>query len=187
MKRAWRIFSSVFTIAGLVVPLVIVLLRVVPLPLFEQNSATLMARDVKTQVAVARALSVVIGEPTAEFNTDAVHRFLFRDGTSVDYLVRVPEFKPMYPVTSLKSVVLSFFSGESPTRIAKDMRDSLRRDGYRVQIVTQPDPAFPDGSIVLVLSDVFQDESGAGFGIIVRKNALRVGGPQPTRFSGWLK
>lgn len=183
MKKVWRIFSSVFTIVGLVV----LVLYSVPLPFFEQNSSTLMVKDRKAQIAVAKALSFAIGEPIAVLNTAQVKRFLFKDGTSVDYLVvDSSQFQPMYYLTSLKSVVLPFFSGStSPTEIARGIQGSLTADGYKVQIETRPDPAFPGGATVLILSDAFRDESGAGFGVIVRKHAFRVGGPRPNRFRRW--
>ena len=179
----WLIFAQVFTVV-MVVPVV---MYMAPMPFFDHNSVTLMLRDRTTQVATAKALATAIGTPTATLDTSNVQRFLFQDGTSVDSLVHAPPpyNQPMYSVTSLKSVILSFWSTKSPVDVAEKIAASLRADGYKTQTIVQPDSSFPTGSIVLVLSDAFQDNNGNGFGIIVRKHALRVGGESPKRFSDW--
>jgi hypothetical protein len=177
----WLLFSQAFTVLGLIA----LFLYVMPLPFFDHNSATLMCAAPEKRIATARALSAALGHPAAELNTNDAQRFLFRDGTSVDSLVHPPSFALMYRMTALKSVVLGLFSATSPVEVARDVRGSLERDGFKVQLVTQPDSAFPDGATVLVLSDAFQSADDSGFGLIVRKHALRVGGQRATLFRGW--
>jgi len=156
------------------------------LPVLEHNSTTLMLPSEAARIATAEALSTVIGEPLYELNTNHVLRFLFNDGTSVDTLVQTPPFQPLCRVVALKQVVLGFSSLRSPAKLAGAVEKSLVSRGFKTQIVLQPDPAFPQGNIVLVLSDAFIMDQGDGcFAFIIRKNALRVGGPLPTVFRGF--
>ena len=165
---------------------VIALFRIVVtmfgIPLFETNSTTLLNETSAKQRAVRMALSTCLGKPRFTLNTDLMRRDLFRDGTSVDVLIREPLFPPPYRVTALKQVVLPFFSLRSPRGIAEDMRKVLIGRGYRTEVVLQPDPATPSGSIVLIFSAAFVSGRGdqcAGYGILVRQNALRMGGQRP--------
>lgn len=180
MKRAWKWFSSALTIVSIIT----ICLYVAPIPFFDYNNTTLVLESRQAQIAVAKALSVAVRGPTVELNTFKISRFLFKDGTSVDWL-RYSSGALMYEPNSLKSITLGFFSRQFPVNIAKNIADSLEHNGFRVQIVTRPDSSFPEGHVVLVLSNAFQDKSGAGFGVIIRKHALRLGGPTPTRFMGW--
>lgn len=102
------------------------------------------------QEAVARALAEVVGKPFATLDTENVHRFLFGDGTSVDWLPKTPVFKPMYNLVALKTIVCYFCS---PAKQAAKFERTLVSRGHRVQIVKQPDPASPIGSVVLILSE----------------------------------
>jgi len=177
----WLLFSQVFTIIGLGG----LLLYALPVPFFDRGNATVMSASREKQIATARALENAIGIPMVELNTEDVRRFIYRDGTNVDALVRSPTFELMYHVTALKSVVLSIFSRRLPLDVATDIENSLKRDGHKAQVVLQPDTAFPNGATILVLSDAFQSETNSGFGLIVRKHAFRVGGQRPSRFRGW--
>ena len=183
MVHMWLLFSQLFT----VVVLITVLLYLMPLPFFDRSSATLMCASREKRIATARAISLALGKPTVELNTLAVERFLYKDGTSVDSLVAPPNFEPLYAVTALKSVVLGFFSRREPAHLAGRIVTSLKRDGYRTQLVSCPDAAFPDGATVLLLSDAFQNADHSGFGLIIRKHAFRIGGQRPARFKGWAQ
>ncbi|MBI3638271.1 hypothetical protein HY227_00825 [Candidatus Wolfebacteria bacterium] len=179
LKALWkilRIFCYLFTVCGV---LTLVAVKGCQIPLTESNGTTLVLADEKAQVATAKAISSAIGGPIYELDTQDVKRFLLNDGASVDWIAK-PFFTPLYSVTSLKQVNLGIFSRMSPGETADNIRRSLVGDGYEVQLITRPDPAFPDGAVILILSTAFKNKEGSGFGIIVRKNALRVGGPRPT-------
>ncbi|GEM_PF-5800436 len=182
---AWGIFLTIVTI----LTFVIVLLKVLPVPFFDSNGSTLMMPTSESQRTMAMALAEVVGNPTATLDTEYAHRFLFRDGTVVDWLSRKPPFEPMYNVVALKTVVIGFFRCffTTPMKQASKLGEWLVSRGHRVQIVGQPDPAFPSGSVVLILSDAFeykcQEEdhahSGYGAAILIRRHAFLVGGQRP--------
>ena len=87
----------------------------------------------------------------------------------------------MYEIVALKTVVLRLFSSETPPEEAQKMQYELTAQGHSCQVIEQPDPAFPPGDIVIVLSDAYQTGSH-GFGVLIRKHALRMGGPRPVPF-----
>jgi hypothetical protein len=178
----WLLFSQAFTVATLIALFLYVFL---PLPLFDRNGTTVMCATQDKQLATARALAAAIGNPRVELNTSHLRRFLFGDGTSVDSLVDVPRFPALYNITSLKSIVLGLFSRTSPLAVANQIVASLKESGFTTQVIEHPDPAFPSGAIVLVLSEAFQKTPDVGFAVIIRKHALRVGGQRPKRFAGW--
>src|SRR3989344_3220191 len=154
MKHIWSRFSGAFTVVGLVT----LALYFAPIPFFDHNSTTLVMPNQHAHACLARALAETIGEPTATLNTSHIRRYLFGDGTSVDFLPTPPTFKPMYQITSLKTITLGFFSGKSPIVVAEKMATLLHLSGFKIQIVTRPDPAFPKGSIVLLLSTAFLED-----------------------------
>jgi hypothetical protein len=183
LQKVWRIFSTTVTISGLIV----FVLWALPVPFFEHASATLMLPSTKAQVTTAWALASAIGKPGVELNTPDVERYLFSDGTSVDTLPEGhPWFTPMYTVIALKTITLSIVSGKEPLELAREVAVRYEASGYKVQIVSQPDRAFADGNCVLVLSDALQwPGCTCGPAILIRKNALRMGGPRPTTFKGF--
>lgn len=181
MHDYWLLFAQVFTVVAVAVSL----LYLTPLPFFDRNSATVICSSHEAHSATARALSIAIGKPRVELNTHQLLRLLYKDGTSVDSLIQAPTFSPMYKIVALKSIVLSLFSGTPPRKVADAIADSLRDEGYDVQLISQPDVAFPDGATVIVLSEAFRTAEHAGFGIIVRRHAFRIGGQRPARFKGW--
>lgn len=179
--RLWRWFASVFTVLALAV----LALDFIGVPIIDRNSATVMTASLRAQVATGKALAIAIGEPAAELNTADVRRFLFKDGTSVDVLPHQTTFPTMCELRGLKSIVLNLFSLQSPAKIAKKISDSLESDNFRTQVITQPDSAFPSGSVVLLLSDAFRHDDGTCFAVIVRKHTFRVGGQAATWFTKW--
>src|SRR5688572_9304219 len=100
MNEMWLVFTQAFTLVSVIV----MLLYLLPLPVFDRSNATLMCASLEMQIATARALSAAVGEPSVELNTNDVSRFLYRDGTSVDSLVHPPRFPPMYNIIAMKSV-----------------------------------------------------------------------------------
>lgn len=154
-----------------------------PLPVIEHNSATVLNPSLGSQIATAKALATALGEPYAELHTDAVNRYLFKDGTSVDHVITdVPNL--MYEIAALKSVVLGHFARRTPIDVAGRISEVLEEEGYPAQVIMQPDPAFPPGELILILSDAFRTTPNAGFGILIRRTALRIDGPIPDRFDG---
>ncbi len=174
----------------LVILALVILVKIVPIPFVDRSATTLVMPTLRSQVALAKSLAKVIGKPTATLDTKHVQRFLYRDGTSVDWLAEPSEFTPMYNVVALKTIVIGFFRSffVSPLEEATKIRMRLEWEGHRVQIVDRPDHAFPPGSIVLVLSEVFVDHlskenlnisSRYGAAILIRRHAFRVGGKRP--------
>ncbi|MBI1838908.1 MAG: hypothetical protein HYR95_01225 [Candidatus Colwellbacteria bacterium] len=176
-------FSQAFTVIGLVV----LALHFLPIPLFDENSVTVIAPSIRAQVATAKAFSIAIGKPAVQLNTKDVSRYIFKDGTSVDFIICSPQPTFIYNVVALKQVTLGLFSRKSPTDVAEEIENSLKNDGYAVQIVTRPDSDIPDGDVVLVLSNAFRYDDGSGYGIIIRKHTLRIGGPNPIPFTSWSR
>ncbi|MFA5954347.1 MAG: hypothetical protein WC817_02310 [Patescibacteria group bacterium] len=172
-----------FTTAFTLVALLTLAVRDLPIPFFDPNGTTLICDSQESQAAVTEAIATATGRPVGTLNTVRVLRFLFKEGTSVDALDGRPEFE-WYKVIALKSIVLGLFSQEEPTDIAQAIVDSLRANDFRAEIITQPDSEIPDGSTVLVLSDAFRT-GDTGFGIIVRRNGLRIGGPVPKPLKYW--
>jgi hypothetical protein len=128
---------------------------------------------------MVHALTPVIGEPAATLDTPNIHRSLMRDNTSIDWVAKPsedPANTPMYKIFALKTVVCWF---ESPMEQARKMRQALEDHGHAVQIIEQPDPAFPTRSVVIVLSDVFEFTPGYGTGVLIRKHAFFIGGQRP--------
>ena len=180
--RMWGWFSSIFTILGIIVLIV----RQLPLPFFDYNGTTIMFRNERAQISTAKALGAVIGKPDAELNTKEVLRILFREGTSLDVLVHPPAFNPLYEIVALKSVVLPFWSRKSADGEAEKMAKIFRQDGFRTQIIVQPDFAFPPRNVVLLLSDALCHDDDLRFGsaIVIRNHALRIGGQLPRLIFG---
>ncbi len=172
---------------GVAVVIVTVTLAMSQLPFREPNSVTLVLPSKGKQVATAKALAAVMGEPDMTLNTQKLDRFIFSDGTSVDLVKFLSEQELIYDVVALKTITLGFLSFKSPIEEAKKLADRLKREGYPAQVITRPDSAFPDGSIVLVLSDAFRANYNCqyGFAVLIRKNAFRVGGQRPQRFKGF--
>ena len=183
MTTSFHVLLWVSTILALI----LALKKWSPIPIFESNSVTLIYHSKAEQVATAKVLSTAIGFPLAELNTDNVDRFLFPDGTSVDYVKIKGRAELLYEICALKTIVLGFFSRRSPVYVAEKIAASLINDGYKAYIIRQPDPAFPYGDIVIVLSDAFVLDQSVGNGIIVRKHAFRMGGPRPTPFKDFPK
>lgn len=156
-------------------------------PLFDKNSTTLICSSRASQIAAARALSRVIGEPLMTLDTPELYRFIFKDGTSIDALVHPSETELMYNVVALKQISLGLLSFSSPMDLAMTMKQSWENDGCKVQVISQPDKASPEGNIVLVLSDALRNEQGSGSAIIIRKHVFRIGGQRPQVFIGWPK
>jgi hypothetical protein len=180
MSHIWILFCEIFTVAGLIG---LVLKKCAPLPLFDQNGVTLVCSTKEKQITTAKMLALAIGDPIAELNTHEVHRFLFRDGTSVDWLTDEKHEYLGYDVIALKSIVLGLFSSRSPLEIVSKMRAS---DGYDANICPHGDKAFPFGDILIYTSRTFMIEHDhCGFGIIVRKHAFRIDGPRPVPFKGF--
>lgn len=190
---------SRFILIGLVALVAITfILRELPIPFFEENSTTLIMPTRDSQWAVAKALTEVIGKPTAILDTDNVERFLFKDGTSVDYVIEPiddpnnPRDDLMYNILALKTIVLDFFDFfTTPFEKAAKIANALGDRGYITQIIYQPDKAFPTGSVVLILSNAFimdcpnmmkeieTSKNCYGAAILIRKHAFRVGGQKP--------
>ncbi len=181
--KFWRPFSTVVTIVALIG----VVMKLSPIPFFDSNATTLVLPTRLSQEETAKALATVIN-PAAVLNTPQVHRFMFDDVTSVDWLPKVPDFHPMYDIVALKTITLGFFSTSTPMEEARKI-ESFLKPNYSVQVIEQPDPAFPSGSVVIVLSTAFECgpslDSAYGFGILIRKHALRIGGPRPMHASSF--
>lgn len=181
VKKVWIYFSSVLTVFGLIY----LGLHIFSIPLFEENSTTLVLPTREAQIATAKALSAALGLPVRELNTPDVKRFLFSDGTSVDFVERFNSSELMYRLTSLKQIILPLFSSVSPIDFSYEMAESLRRAGFKVQVIDHPDSAFEREKIIIVLSEAFKTDDDSGFGVLIRYPALFVGGPRPTPFTGW--
>jgi hypothetical protein len=180
---AHSIWLWIETVA-LVILVVREVLRRIPVPVFDHNSATLMCSSKNTQGLIARALSLAIGKPSVRLDTTQVDRYMFRDGTSIDYLRYDP--KLMYRVVALKSIVLPIWSRHNPEDIANKIASCLSsRGGYQCQVVLTPDSAFPPGDTVLLLSGAFAKPGSAGFGLIIRKHAFRIRGAKPVPFKNF--
>lgn len=102
MKKLSKVFSSVVTVLALGA----LILNALPVPIFEHDSTTLVMPTQESQMDTTRALASVIGPPIATLDTPYVHRILFKDGTSIDWLSLPPTFQPMYRIVALKTVVL---------------------------------------------------------------------------------
>ena len=178
----WIWFAQAVTVLVLLRGLV----RIVGLPVFESNATTLMCVDPIAQRAVAEALSTVLKNPLMRLDTRDVKRFLFRDGTSVDALSPDAPFQPPYSVNGVKQIVLPFWSiFRTPRSEAEKIRQSLAESAYESTVELFPDRDVPCGSSALVFSDAFLGAGGSGFAIILRKNALRMGGQVPRGFKGF--
>lgn len=182
IRRFWHRITATVT----VIAVTVVVLKLLPVPFFDRSGTTLMMPSEVSQVATATALAEAIGNPAATLDTPHVHRFLFKDGTSVDWLAKPPAFEPMYHVVALKSIVIGFWRSffTSPYKNAERVRMRLERMGHKVQVAQQPDPAIPQGSVVLILSSAFMTQplDGSrpyGIAILIRKHAFRIGGPTP--------
>ncbi len=171
----WIRFCELFTLVGLIW----LATRSLPLPFFDRSGATLIGVSRASQIATARALAVAIGSPLAQLDTPDVRRFLFRDGTSVDHLVHAPHFVLSYRIVALKSIVIGFFSGQRPLHVANRICEALRNEGHDCEIIDHPDTSFAAGRAVILVSSAFCGDDGAGFGLIVRKHGLKMGGPRP--------
>lgn len=185
VQRSWHRATAAVTL----ITVVVLVLQTLPVPFFDRGGTTLMMPSEVSQVATVVALAEVMGNPVATLDTPHVHRYLFKDGTSVDWLPKPPAFEPMYDVIALKSEVIGFWRSffVSPSREAERVRMRLERMGHKVQIVQQPDPAVPQGSVVIILSSAFMTSplNGSrpfGIAILIRKHALHsiwIGGPTP--------
>jgi len=185
MLTAWLWFSSLCTVLFLLFIAIRGGAAIAKIPIIDPNGVSVFGKTKKVQIAIARAMAKVIGDPAAILNTNFLDRYLFPDGTGVDYLKEITPSSQMYTPCAVKSVVLGLFSRKSPLVLAGEMKISLAADGFRTQIIWGADPAFPQGDIVLVLSEAFLLEPDHGFGVIIRKHALRIGGKQrPKRFTG---
>lgn len=182
---------GVWLVAAQAVTVVVILLAVarqLGIPFIEHSSATLLCGGEDAQYWTARALAGVLGDPPMILNTATVDRYLMRDGTSIDYVRFDADAPPVYRIAALKQIVLPLWARKTPRDIAEGVRAALADAGYGVQVISRPDPAFPEGAIILVLSDAFtDDEDEYGFGILIRKSAFRVGGQRPQRFKGWSR
>lgn len=161
------------------------------LPLVEPNSTTLLFRggtlssEEINRNDTAIALAEALGEPIMELNTLDVQRYLFADGTSVDQLSEDLSFEPWYETIALKQIVLPLWSLKTPEEVARRIEAKLKERHRHVDVILQPDSAIPKGDCVLIFSAAFQKEPvGNGFAILVRKNALRMGGKIPSKFIG---
>lgn len=176
--QSWLWFAQAFT----VLTAFFLLAKKIGIPISESNGTTLLCNDWRRQRAVAQALEAVSERAPLTLNTSDVSRFLFSDGTSVDFLAPDASFTPPYPATALKQIVLPLLSRKAPKDVANKIATVLRGTGYTVTVISRPDSEIPGGDTVLIFSDAFQEKRcGTGFGIIVRKNALRIGGPKPKR------
>lgn len=182
MRKTWLAFCQLFTILFLAWYTT----HLARLPVFESNGTTLLHADQKTQQAVAEALSVPLGDPGVTLDTPDIKRYLFEDGTSVDALSARAAKEAPYPVVALKQIALPIFSHRTPQTVASEMRSVLQQNGFANSLVlAQPDPAIAAGDIVILFSDAFRNQTGSGYAVLVRKNALRINGPRPTRFHSW--
>ena len=179
LQDIWLLFSEVFTVVGLV----LLALKMLPLPIFDRNGTTLMCASKEKQVATAKRIALLIGNPIAELNTETVHRFLFKDGTSVDWLVGFPHQDMPYQVVALKSIVYGLFS-KGPMKNIPWGRLS-KQDWAWFKRANPPDPAFGKEDIMLFLAEEFETTENAGFGLLIRKHAFRISGPRPKPFKGW--
>lgn len=182
MRRFWHRITATVTL----ITAVVVVLELLPAPFFDRSGTTLMMPSEVSQVATAVALAEVIGKPIATLDTPHVHRFLFKDGTIVDWLAKPPAFESMYHVVALKTVVIGFWRSflTNPYKEAERVRMRLEQMEHKVQLVQQPDPAVPQGSVVLILSSAFMTapldgSQPYGSAILIRKHAFRIGGPAP--------
>lgn len=179
--QVWLVFSTILTI----ITGVVLILKALPIPFFDRSGTTLMVPTEKGRVAVAKALAIVIGKPFATLNTNHVHRFLCKDGTSIDWLARPPTFKPLYDIVELKTMVIGFWRSflTSPLQEALAIERILHSEGgYIVQIIRQPDPAVPQDRVVLILSDALMKTVGDvryGSAFLIRYHAFRIRGPRP--------
>ncbi len=157
-------------------------ISLLPIPIFESNSTTLMCPSKQAQEATAAALAQVLGKPTGQLNTGKIDRFLFADGTSIDFLKQTesPTHWASYDIGALKTIVLPPSAGLSPQQAAQSMESVLKSKGFLIDIMQQPDPAFPAGNIVIVKSNAFcSNQYPTGFAILIRKKAVLIGGPTP--------
>jgi len=163
-----------------IVSVLVFILRRLGIPVIESNSTTLMCRSEQAQKAVTQALSACLGAPM-RFDTAGIARFLLRDGTSVDWIRGKLSQQAPYEIIGLKQVVLPLFSRLQPFDVAKRMGVELEAGGYPFLLLDQPDPAFPQGTLVILCSSALHNANGnSGSAILIRKNALRMGGPRPT-------
>jgi len=188
--KSWRIVSSAVSVLVLLYGLQMLVQSAIGIPFYDQGGTTLMLDNKESQIATASALAKAIGMPGATLNTDRIERFLFSDGTSVDYLNVGPFFNPRYKIVALKQIVLPYWSFKKPIDIAEVMKQQPKLKEWGVWVDTQPDQAFPDGDIVIVTSNAFRYVSNTadcryGFAILIRKHALHLGGPRPVPFHGF--
>ena len=171
--------KSILLITGLLIVLLILF------NFMEENSVTFMLPTREDQIIVARSFAAAIGNPRYTFDTQ-IKRFIFDDGTSVDWLSRSDPM-PIYEIKVLKQIILFLFTFEHPIDRAKKIAEALKKENpdTRVQIITRPDVTCPEGSIILVLSDAYRFSETTGFAVLIRKNAWKTGCPRPTLFTSW--
>ena len=179
LQHLWLLFCEIFTVIGLVV----LALRMLPLPIFDRNGTTLMCASKEKQIATAKKLALLIGNPIAELNTKTVHRFLFKDGTSVDWLVGFSHQDLPYQVVALKSVVYGLFSKGPMENVP--WGTLTKQDWLWFRKINPPDPAFGKEDVMLFLAEEFKTGDNVGFGLLVRKHSFRIKGPRPVPFKGF--
>lgn len=183
LKTTLRVF--VYLMAGLIL---LDWMGIIGFPFFEKNSTTLLFSTKEAQVAAAKSLVPALGNPQVILDTAEVDRYIFSDGTSVDY-VKSDRIKMYYPVVALKQIVIPFWMfWKSPESMADAILNSLDpAQSTTAQIFTLPDNAFPKGKVVLLFAQPFKNQANAGFGYIIRRHKLQIGGKPPSIFflQGW--
>jgi hypothetical protein len=150
------------------------------LALRDPANKTILCYNEDEWIALARHSVESDGPPVATLHTDHLKRILYRTGLSVDLVLKQLADAPYQPVT-LQQHILRKLSRRDPIDAAREYMGEPRSWNPH-WIFHQPDPAFADGDIVLVLSHTDRIEKR---GHLFRRSAIHMKGPRPQPFVNW--